>query len=962
MRNAILIFLTILPIVGQAQTKRVFQTLAEMDVTRPSKDEPVSEVMGIAQPGDWGKEPRLFYYDPTSVAPTSHIVRAIGTNAVGRRIHKWNGDARVFGARNDSGVTSNNSPAIQAAADAASELGIPLVLEGDGTNFYQIDEGIALKSGTKVIGRNAWLRKKDGVGAYSGDPYKATIFRNADPDETVDANYDPITRDHDIELIGLGGFVIDGNGGNSQSQLTNAHPSHAIRFTGVNRVKIKDATIKDAAFFAILLAACRQVEVVGCTITNAFTSRNTDPDQGRNNDGIDLTGCVDAIIANNTVYATDDAIAIVTYASNSRNIVISGNLTHQMIGTNATWTPRGIAVTTGGITGPRTENVVVSANVANVRSGSGIAVFRTTGHAVPQPVKNILVADNIVIGDGTERSTAYGNVTGLFAAGVEGVDFTGNIVSNFVGRAVYVGNARRVRFIDNRIYTQRRQVVADATPYGFYLDTSSTNLADIEIRGGVIEDTLSGISSFPSTNYYLTNIVISGVRIANTASNTTTLASSLFYGAVHLFNAHKVRVDNLRIEDVPAAGISVLSGSDVEIRDNRVRGTDLPIVISGISGSRITGNWVTDQSFEPAINPAGAVYLWQNWGANTDCEISGNRFEGIPRSAVYVPASGAGTNLVVRDNLFLRGGTALVGVTNDANAAAYSAISITSPGGTLVAGNTVRSWDAGGIWLAGATNLVIRENTLDSIGITTNAHGIFVRADSADVPADLVTIAGNRISNVSGYGIGMQSPRRWNVSGNTLFNCSTINTGSAEIFIDVNGVTTVDTAGFAGAITDNTILSGGAAAYGIRGQVRNLPAGVNGGNWNGSRWIVADNTVRSSTPYNFTPTLQAVGPVESTPLWRSTIGTTNYTHEGHHKVLDWFLSADTTVTLPAAASMANFGELTIFKAGANTNQITVTRSGSDTINGTTSVSWTNQYHGRRFRAISGAWYAETVSP
>lgn len=952
-RASIFFFLS-LACYGQAPIRTV-RTLAELDAWYPSANLPLMQVL------DFPDGPKTFRYDPTNSLPTNAIRRATITGS-GRWIHDWDGDVQVFGARNDSGVTTNNSPMIQAAADTAAELGIPLVIEGDGTNYYQIDEGIELQSGTKVIGRNAWIRKKDGVGAYAGDVYQATVFRNANPDETVDANLDAITDDHDISLVGLGGFVIDGNGGNSQSQLTNSHPSHVVRLIGVNRVRVQDITIKDGAFFGLLLGSCRQAHISGLTVTNAFTSRNTDPDQGRNNDGIHVSGCIDVLIENCIVYSTDDCIGVSTFNGNTRNLVASGNILHQMIGTNATWTPRAVAVHVGPNAGPTTENVVIANNVANVRSGSGFTAYRTSGNTSSVPVKGVIFANNFVLGDGTERATSFGNVAGLSASGVEGVDFVGNVVSNFVGRGVWVNNAKRLRFIDNRIYTQRRQTVADATPFGFYLDTSGANLEDIEIRGGVIEDTISGISVFPSTNYYVTNLAISDVRIANTTSNLTTLFSSLQYGAAFLFNAHRVRVNGLRIEGVPSSGISVLTGSDVEVRNNRIRGTDLPIVLSGVSGSRITDNWISDQVLESGISPAGAVYLWQNYGPNTDCEIANNRFEGIPRAGIYVPSGGVGTNLVVRGNTFLRGGTTLGSVTNDALADDYAAVSIQGPGGTLVERNSIRAWDAGGIWLSGATNLVIRDNFLDTIGITTNAHGIYVRAEDATTPADLVTISDNRVSNVTGYGIGIQSARRWDISRNTLWNCSTINTGSADVFVDVNGASAADTAGFDGRIVGNTIYSG-TASYGIRGQVRLLPAGINSGNWNGTRWVVSGNSVLSSSvPYNFTPTLNAVGVVEGTPVWRATIGTTNYTFEGHHKILDYFNAADLTVTLPSAASMANFGEFLLFKAGANTNMVTVSRSDSDTINGQTSISWTNQFRGYKFRSISGAWYADQVGP
>ena len=159
MRIVILMLLALIPFVGQAQTKRVFRTLAEMDATAPSKDEPVSEVMGVVQPGDWGFQTRLFYYDPTSVLPTNEIVRQVGTNAVGRRIHKWDGNPQAFGADATGSVDSTiaMSNACAFAQTYASELVIPagtfVVDSTAGPVFWIRRDGFTLRGAGKDLTR-----------------------------------------------------------------------------------------------------------------------------------------------------------------------------------------------------------------------------------------------------------------------------------------------------------------------------------------------------------------------------------------------------------------------------------------------------------------------------------------------------------------------------------------------------------------------------------------------------------------------------------------------------------------------------------------------------------------------------------------------------------------------------------------------------------------------------------------
>jgi hypothetical protein len=76
---------------------RPHKTLAEMDAARPSKTDFLSIVDSYSTNLDFG-EPMIFRYDPTSTAPISDVVRAVPGGLPGRRILKWNGDVRAFGA------------------------------------------------------------------------------------------------------------------------------------------------------------------------------------------------------------------------------------------------------------------------------------------------------------------------------------------------------------------------------------------------------------------------------------------------------------------------------------------------------------------------------------------------------------------------------------------------------------------------------------------------------------------------------------------------------------------------------------------------------------------------------------------------------------------------------------------------------------------------------------------------
>lgn len=182
MKSLLVLTLIVLPIIAQAQTRRVFRTLAEMDAAAPSRDEPISEVAGFSTPGDWGPDTRRFYHDPTSVLPTNEIVRPIGTNAVGRRIHKWDGNPQAFGI--DVTGVADSTTALSNACAFAQVYAIDLVLPAGRIRVNSSNGPVLLirTNGFKIRGAGRDLTQiiDDGNGVVlridDGDTYSPAEF------------------------------------------------------------------------------------------------------------------------------------------------------------------------------------------------------------------------------------------------------------------------------------------------------------------------------------------------------------------------------------------------------------------------------------------------------------------------------------------------------------------------------------------------------------------------------------------------------------------------------------------------------------------------------------------------------------------------------------------------------------------------------------------------------------------
>ncbi len=192
--------------------------------------------------------------------------------------------ARDFGARGD-GVHLDMT-AIQAAVDAAHEAGGGIVLLAPGV--YRTGS-IELKSGVNLHLREGAVL----LGSTNRDHYRFPGLIYAD-------------GAHDIAITGPG--VIDGQG--------QAFPSRGWRVQvfylhECDRVDVCDVTTQNSGSWTQHYIRCRNLNIRGATVNS--------PRPGRNNDGIDLSGCEDVLIEHCLVISDDDAIVIKSQASDRAN-------------------------------------------------------------------------------------------------------------------------------------------------------------------------------------------------------------------------------------------------------------------------------------------------------------------------------------------------------------------------------------------------------------------------------------------------------------------------------------------------------------------------------------------------------------------------------------------------------------------------------------------------------------------
>ena len=210
-----------------------------------------------------------------------------------------------FGAIADG--KTNNAKAIQAAIDAATVAGGKVVVPAG-----------QFLSGTIVLKSNVEFHLEMGAVLISSlEEADIMDFAKLFEDENKTTGWDGgcfifaaheknVTISGEGTIYGQGDKVFfDDNADNGAHECplnVTAFRPRTTFLEDIENLTVKDITIKDAAFWTLHMAGCRQVMVKDIKILNDI--------RGANNDGIDPDCCQDVLISGCIVKSGDDAIVI----------------------------------------------------------------------------------------------------------------------------------------------------------------------------------------------------------------------------------------------------------------------------------------------------------------------------------------------------------------------------------------------------------------------------------------------------------------------------------------------------------------------------------------------------------------------------------------------------------------------------------------------------------------------------
>lgn len=302
---------------GQSQAGRPtvsVDTVADLIARNPVPNERVV-LSGWRTNGDMGAQ-RILRHDPTSVAATN-LGCVFGNAGAGRYLaedcNAGEIDVRWFGAVGD-GVTDDTT-ALQAAISYARTLTIPAnltILFSSRITKTNFTDGFTLN----LYGT---LRRADGCNDHLLVVGEVPAFSSG---------YAVATRTN-VTINGGGTGVFDGNAQNAAEYFPTstlpAYGGHGIYVLGVDGVRIQGLTVRDEPNYAVAVRGSRNVLVSG-NIVSTGNGNNSTNYNGKNQDGIHLTDCVNAVVSGNRVKSSDDQIALTTLGGNSENLLVANNI------------------------------------------------------------------------------------------------------------------------------------------------------------------------------------------------------------------------------------------------------------------------------------------------------------------------------------------------------------------------------------------------------------------------------------------------------------------------------------------------------------------------------------------------------------------------------------------------------------------------------------------------------------
>ena len=142
----------------------------------------------------------------------------------------------------------------------------------------------------------------------------------------------PVAYGHSNVVIDGGGIgVFDGNSLNWLEMFPTSsaaiYGGHGLYISGVSGVQVKNLRVRDVPVFAMAIRACKDVIVAGNHVWTGSGNGSTNYN-GKNQDGIHLTDCIDAVVENNFVRSCDDNISLTTDDGILERVTVRGNILH----------------------------------------------------------------------------------------------------------------------------------------------------------------------------------------------------------------------------------------------------------------------------------------------------------------------------------------------------------------------------------------------------------------------------------------------------------------------------------------------------------------------------------------------------------------------------------------------------------------------------------------------------------
>lgn len=234
---------------------------------------------GFGQLGN-GTNRRDGTFAAARAVPGDQVEKAWRPAPAFRAVGEALGEGTVFDVRRYDAAGNGvalDTPAIQAAIDAAHKAGGGIVLLQAGT----------YRSGTLQLQSNVTLHLEP----------EATLLGSTNREHFSER---ALIIAENAEKIGItGAGVIDGQGQGSPAQ---GWRHHLIRFTGCSGVTVAGVTLRNPGSWTQHYIECSDVTVRGIMVSS--------PRPRRNNDGLNFSGCRDVLVTGNTIVSEDDAIVV----------------------------------------------------------------------------------------------------------------------------------------------------------------------------------------------------------------------------------------------------------------------------------------------------------------------------------------------------------------------------------------------------------------------------------------------------------------------------------------------------------------------------------------------------------------------------------------------------------------------------------------------------------------------------